>query len=202
MYSSRLVKVAVLFSLEEIKELFERFSTLKLFNTSAVCEKGEEEVSLELFYDAYQRYLDRAAKGEEYLSPYLTLGANADNDAIVALDVGQGRVLLRPKRPLIQIRPHHFSIQEGGKIIAMAFQKEKKFWGLEFSYPQLFAASRDAPIQKIWRHPDFPNSILFIEMLKWIYNQSDLVTPFRVGKRMKTSDEYRAYCHWQRGALR
>jgi hypothetical protein len=197
MYSSRLVKIAVLFSLEEIRELFAKFSTLKLFNTAAVCEKGETEVSLELFYDNYSRYLDRAKKKEEYLTPYLTVGANADNEALMMMDVGQGRVLLRPKRPLIQIRPYHFSIQEGGKIIPMAFQKEKFFWGLEFSYPQLFAPSRDAPIQRIWRNPDFPNSLVFIQLLKWIYKETELVTPFRVGKKMKDEDAYRAYCHWQ-----
>lgn len=183
MLSSRAVKVAVLFSLEEIQGLFQRFSDLVLYNTASVCEPKDTVIPLSDFYDAYGKYLEKSKNKEEYVSPFLTSAMSVDPDAITAMDVGQGRVLLRPKKPLIQIRPYHFSSQ-GGRIVPMSFQKDKTFWGLEFSYPQIFAPSRDAPIQRVWRHPDFPNSILFVEMMKWIYRESVLHPPSRIGKKM------------------
>ncbi|MBM3201030.1 MAG: hypothetical protein FJZ56_01310 [Chlamydiae bacterium] len=176
------MKVAVLFSKEEMELLFTEFPNLILLNTSSVCEKNETEISKELFLETYATYIERAKKNQEYLSPFLTVGMTVDQSAYFAMDVGQGRVLLRQKRPLIQVRPFHYSIQEG-KVFEMSFHKDKIFWGVEFSYPQLFSASRDAKIERIWRNQEYPNSMVFVSLLKWIYAKSLLYPPARVGKQ-------------------
>jgi hypothetical protein len=147
-----------------MQKLFQEFPGLILLNTSCVCAPEEAIVSLVTFYEVYAKYLERA---EEYRSPYLALGMSVDAEAFHAMDVGQGRVLLRAKKPLIQMRP----VLKGK--------------GLEFSYPQLFAASRDAPTQRVWRNPAFPNSMVFVDLMKWIYRESLLDSPVRIGKKFK-----------------
>lgn len=190
-YTSRRVSLGVLLHPEECDEMFKQFSRGHLLNTASVINKGEEGISKEEYCAVYGKYLEKTLRGEEYLHPLLNLSLTVDETAVIGMQVGEDRLLLREVKPMIKIRPLHFSLMPDGKIESMTFRHDKIFWGIELSYPQIFSSHRDAPSEKIWRNEHYRNSAYFRNILKWICKKSQRVTfthegkpvhaPFRLG---------------------
>lgn len=185
---SKLLKIPVLLDEEDLENLFDfllkQFSNFYIFPSSGLCQKDQEHISLSNFLSTYAHYVGFLKRGENpppstfrsCLSAIWTLNL----DTVFAMEVGNDKRLIKPKKPIIQIQPHHFIYsQEDKKIRSMVFSKESITWGLHLTYPQLY---QDAKTQDIYSFNDinyFPNTPFFKAIQKWIRDQTR-ATPFLI----------------------
>ncbi len=175
--ASRWVSVGLLMSAEEWKTFFQAFPRLRLYKVAAVVMEGAEELPFEEFYSLVESFATEIqTKLDMDLSSYripfsCALSESKESFTIQALP--SQRVLLKPKEPVIQLRPLSFSISSEGKIQTKSWGKNHICWGIQMSYPQLF---QDPATQNIIQAlSEHPHGVLFKKVLHWIRHHTKSV---------------------------
>jgi len=181
-----------LIGLEEWKDLYEKLGRPRLFLGGKILNPGEEELSSEDFFSLYTNYVREIKQGRTPF-PLPTLFMTNDLDALYALKVEGGKQLVRPRRPVLQMRSHTFIFSKDDETFrSMIPGKEALSWGFEISYPQLF--EEEGKVFKTLTEGDFPNTPLFKRLQAWIrhhtnptlfrYSSRPVVASFRLGSEL------------------
>ena len=123
-------------------DLFDAVGPLGLYQTSGVVAPGEEEFDLEKLVEII------GPQGEGRVP---SLGLSVTGELLYTVSVGEGRILVRAERPVVQLRPCR-----------------PPDVGLELGYPQLYQDPVTGEIEKVTEGDRFPNTLLFKKIRRWV----------------------------------
>jgi hypothetical protein len=187
-------KVQLLLDSSEMQELLSALKDVFFVVVSEPVIPQEAVISPDQFLKTYTRYVDLLKRGEiplqEEFRRTFSCGIAEQLDPFYALSAGNGKFLVKPTKPIIQLQAHHFFYSKlDHQFHPMVFSQESISWGLQFSYPHLFQDPKTRQVVKVKNTPEFPNTALFTSLLRWIRNHS-LPTPFEV-EGVKTNSPIR-----------
>lgn len=197
--ASKWQKCQVLLDSEEMENLFESLGEFELYRCGSVTPEGESLLSQAQFLEKYQEYVSELKKGGipdvNVYRPFFSAIMTSTPDAIFAIPVEGNKELVRVAKPIVQLQVLnvHYSTLDG-KFHGGVFGKDSIVWGLQFSYPQLYQDPKTKQVEQVRNDTkQFPNSLLFSRLQKWM-RQNSIPTPFiaqgvkvnvpiRIGKR-------------------
>lgn len=118
------------------------------------------------------------------ISPYripFSSALSQDSSDFSVTNLAGEKVLVKPRQPVIQLRPLSLSISPDGALQTKSWGKDHIFWGIQLSYPQIFQdPDTKEIIQALANHP---NGKLFKEILRWFRHHTK---PVSLAKREKS----------------
>lgn len=147
-----------------------------------ICKTGEEIISKELFLSHYQAYIEGLQNGKLideaiYRSSFSSVFTTTLDD-VYKVKVSDDQFILRVSKPVLQLQMHrmHFSAFDDS-FRPMIFGKESIFWGIQFSYPQIYQDNQTKEIINVLSQNGFENKKLYHALQKWI-RKNTIPTPF------------------------
>lgn len=187
-HASKWLSVALLIDADEMQALFKHLGNFLIFNVGSIIKSGTGLTSHETFLSCYRLYVETLKKGHlPEDSIYRSLFSSiftVSSDHLYTLNVSTDAILMRVKRPVIQLQAHNLDYSKAdGKFRSMVFGQESVIWGVQFSYPQLFEEPQSHSVQKVEESLQFPNTTLFRTLQKWT-RQHTSPTPFIVDEKI------------------
>ena len=181
-FASKWLHIQFLLDPEEMKDLFQALGEVFIFSTMGIKPRGGNQIPIALFLEQYTRYIDllKAAEciNDDAFRFYFSAVITRSQDALLAIDVGNNREIIRPLKPILQIKLHRFDYSYvDGKIRPSVFGKDTVSWGIEISYPQLYQDPLTRVCEKATDLVLFPNAELFKKVQQWI-RANTVPTPF------------------------
>lgn len=178
---SKWLKAPMLLADNEMRQLWQEMGGVHIMQTSCPVPCGSEEISVEMFCDSYERYLQALLKGEsvECFKPLFSCAISTERDDFYLMPLPkEGMGLVKPIRPVIQMQAHYFFYSTVDRQFhSMVQGKESVAWGIQFSYPQLFQDPQSKRIVKVTDQELFQNTALFATLMRWMRSHT-LPTPF------------------------
>lgn len=144
-----------------------------------IVNEGEEEVTKGKFLEIYAQYVGQLKEGN-IPAPIPPYALSEDEQSLYAIEVGEGRVLIKPRLPVIQFQANQVRYSsEDGAFRTQQFGCGGITWGIQISYPQLF---QDNKTHEIVGVQTLPNTPLFKTLQKWVRAHTR-ATPFIVDGR-------------------
>ena len=183
---SKWLKTQVLLSGEEMRQLFKHLMPCALYNVSEVVK--DAEIPLDLFLDTYAQSVDALKLGRVVDSKDIRLlfsGAlSTTPDAFYKMEVRPGEYLIKTIKPTVQMQLHQFLPSKlDGKFHPMVLSQDSVSWGVQFSYPQICQDPQTNLFSKVTESEQFPNTLLFDKLTKWLRNFSSPTTFIWEGKK-------------------
>ncbi len=176
---SKARKLPILISFEEMRRLFDFLGSFFIFDVSRPLELENGEIPKQLFLEKYHEYVEGIRQGklidESILRSLFSSVITSTAQALYAMPLSNGKYLVKPKIPVIQLQRHHFIFSES--FHSGVISGESVTWGVQFSYPQLFLDPKTQEIGKVEKNEKFPNTELFHQMAKWVRDHT-APTPF------------------------
>ncbi len=186
MQASKWIKIGVLADAEELKKLFCN-SSANLFPFGKLVDAPHVPVTSEQFLEEYGLWMAALQRGElptDASLKRLPLAWTLEEGAMSFRMVASGRFLVSLERPVVQIQAHFFRYSPlDGSIRSMVLSQDAIFWGLQFSYPQIY---QEPETMNIVSTRDFPNMSLFQKVRSWV-RDATLPTPFQISSRSFSS---------------
>ncbi len=200
MQVSKWLEVPALLDVDELQNLRASLPPFKIFYNGMVVDKGCEEISWDSFLQVYTDYIRDLKEGklptEAACRPFFSAVWTADEKAMLISETPAGQVIPRPWQPVIQLQLHRFSISAvDGKVRSMVFGQDTIYWGIQWSFPQLYLEPENREVIKLTQNDINGNFALFKELQRWMrhhtepaifeINGNQVATPIRVGVRCK-----------------
>ena len=141
--------------------------------------------------------LSHQAFEENYLKYPDPLLMTYDEKDVYAYEVREGKFLIYPRSPVIQVREHKFLWTSDDRIQTMAFGKDSISWGLIFSYPQIFYDQKTKKIIDVLKEKDLPNTIGFKKLQKWVRDFTKPARFIKNGKKINATFRIGKNCTYQ-----
>jgi len=175
--ASKWLHIQILASYEEVKTLFAQFQEIPIFLLGTPLSKEGITVSHADFLSLYGEMVESLQKGSmpdlSVAKKILPCCLGEDLSALYLLKLEGERYLLKLRKPLLQIHAHFFRYSPVDRSFrSMILGGESIFWGLQFSFPQIFQDPDSHEIQKL-----SPQTGLFALVCKWARDCSQ-PTPF------------------------
>lgn len=189
MQASKWLKSQVLIDAEEMASLFSALGSFEIFQIACVTPLGHGSISKEEFLRIYQNYVESLKEGklpDEAATRYIFSSVfTVAADHLFAIPVGDTQQLIRIAKPVVQLQKHRLDYSNvDGKFYSMSFGIDSISWGIQFSFPQLYEEPHTHTVHKVGLTSQFPNSLLFQMIQRWIRNNT-IPTPFEVqGKQI------------------
>jgi len=195
---SKWLKHQLLLEVEEMKLLFEALGHFSILIVSEPVRKCEGVISKEQFLQSYQCYIQTLKTGdlpdERLFRPFFSSVFSVTKDVLYAMQVGHEKYLIKALKPIVQLQAHHFLFSRvDQQFHPMVLSEQSVSWGIQFSYPQIYQDPKTHAFSKVSDHPDFPNTSLFLKLVKWVrshtvpmafeINGKKTYVPMRIGKR-------------------
>ena len=197
---SRFLQQQVLLEPTELKTLLESLEGALHFYASSGLAVGKTEVSLEEVLMSYADYIQGVRSGNEIdpsiLRKNLTLLMTVGNNDVYSQELSQGRVIARAISPVIMIQAHTLAFSAEDRCCrSMVLGPDALYWGLQFSYPQLYQDPSTQEVLSVDRSEKYPNTALYFSIQKWLRHNSQALnvkmqdTAFRSPIRLGLSCE-------------
>jgi hypothetical protein len=179
---SKYLKYHVLCDAEELAILMKEDSwlyPLTGLNSGEAIDKGT-------FLSEYGKWIEGLKQGriptDAELRTVLAAAMTAETEALWRQEVPGNRFLVKIGKPVIQIQAHFFTYSSlDGIFRPMTMGSGSIFWGLQFSYPQIY---QDPKTMEFFEVDDSPNTALFQKIKQWVRDYTR-ATPFVVdGKKV------------------
>lgn len=197
MQATKWLTSQVLLDADEMQELFNALGDFYIFQTSGVCKTDEGSISRNEFIAAYRDCISMLQKGlQPNEGPYRKLFSSVltvSLDTLYAIPLADNQHLIRISKPVIQMQIHHMDYsQADSKFRSMVFGSDSIWWGIQFSYPQLYQNQQTHQAEQVVISTTFPNTQLYRDLQYWIrhhtiptpmiLNQQTVNLPMRLGK--------------------
>lgn len=181
MQVSKWLELQLLIDENDMKELFTELGEFQIYTAGVLCNKNEGIISKDQFLMQYQAYINALRNGllpnEEAFRTLFSSVFSVDSSHLFQVEVPNERRIIRVEKPVLQLQMNKIVYTPlDGKFRAMSLSQGAIFWGLQFSYPQLYRKAGDAEVLKT---NQFPNSQLFRKLQHWM-RQATIPTPFEV----------------------
>jgi hypothetical protein len=186
--ASKWLKCPVLMDMDEMQALFTVLGDFGIFMTSSVLSNQEGLLDPQVFLNKYNDYIEDLKQGklpiEGEIRPFFTSSFSIDPKALYFVPLSSSQRLLKIQQPVIQLQHHKFDYSPlDGKFRSMVLGPSSIFWGIQFSYPQLYQDPSTFQVQQVAEGDAFPNTALFRALQRWVRHHT-AATPFLVqGKR-------------------
>ena len=155
---SKWLTVAFLVTEGEFSLFLQELGSILIFRTGELLEKFGP-ISHKEWLTEYASY----RIGEKFRPALLTY----ESEDVYPME-HQGKFLVYPRYPVIQVREHLFAVTKDNRIQSMVFGKESTRFGLIFSYPQIFYDPREKKIIEVFKDREAPNTVGFRKIQKWV----------------------------------
>lgn len=184
--ASKWLQTQLLIDVPEMQQLLDSLGDFNIFMTGTVCNLTEGHVPKSKFLEVYSRYISELKAGrlpqESEFRPYFSTVFTKAADHLFRIVVAGQKQIIRPLKPVVQLQLHRLDYSPvDGKFRPMVFSKDSVFWGLQFSYPQLYQDTSTKEVFQVGDTPEYPNTGLFRSIQKWIRHHT-IPTPFVVGE--------------------
>lgn len=171
----------------EMESLLSSLPPFSIYNVSELVDLHETQISIDDFLVRYVDYIATIKAGllpdEAHLKPYFSAAFSARPEALYAMKVKEGKYIIKPIEPVIQLSLHHFTFSEEQMAFhSMVHSKDAVTWGLQFSYPQLYSNSINSDLVEVYKDKENPNTQLFQTLAKWMRAHTT-PTPFHLGEK-------------------
>lgn len=182
--ASKWLDLQLLIDSDEMKTLFQALEPFAIYTTGRVCALSEGEVSHAEFLQAYDAYVAALQQGqlpvEQEFRALFSSVFTRQSDHLFQVLTADGRRIIRVAKPVLQLQLNKIAYSTAdGKFRGMVFGKDSIFWGLQFSYPQLFLDSVTKEVFQVKESLQFPNTSLYRLLQRWV-RQYTVPTPFQV----------------------
>jgi hypothetical protein len=185
--ASKWLKYPILIDLEEMESLLGALGNFWIFLISGLIRQGGGSILQGEFLDCYAAYIQSLKEGkwpeDARIRSYFSSVFTVTVDALYTVAIENQQQLIKVDKPVVQLQNHRFDYSlVDGKFRSMILGPDSIWWGIQFSYPQLY---QDASMQiKHIRKGDdeFPNTALFHVLQRWI-RQYTVATPFLVNEK-------------------
>lgn len=178
-----------LLDLDELENLITSLGDIYVFPLGKVLV-DPKPMEITTFYALYKEYLQTLHEGKKPSFPAFAL--TADPDRVQVHEISSGRYLMKPERPVVEIRHYTFLVTSDGRIQSLVYGPGSIPFGLQFAYPTLFIDPDKKGIVEMLKEREDPNTELYKEIAKWFRSYTapapiavgDKVVkaPFRIGK--------------------
>lgn len=201
MQASKWLDVPALLEVEEMIALRDALPPFKMYYNGMVVDPDKARIEWDSFLKVYSDYVQALKEGKlpsEAVCRLFFSGVwTADDDSILLSEVPNNQVIPRPWKPVVQLQLHRFSISAvDSKVRSMVFGHDTIFWGIQWSFPQLYMDPETREIIKLTHDDINGNFALFRELQRWMrhhtepavfqINGKEVATPIRVGKGCKS----------------
>ena len=174
---SKWLTVAFLVTPEEFSLFLEELGSILIFRTGELLE-AFQSIGREEWLEEYKTY----RQGEKFRPALVTCEAGD----VYAME-HQGKFLVYPRYPVIQVREHLFAITQDNRIQSMVFGKGSTRFGLIFSYPQIFYDPREKKIVEVFKDREAFNTVLFRKIQKWVRDYTRPASFILEGKKVNAT---------------
>lgn len=180
---SKYLKYQVLCDLEELKSLFGRLEPFSIYPLTGLGDG--EPISEERFLEAYGSWIEKLKRGDvptdAELRAVLACAFTAESDALWKQEIPGNRYIIKMGGPVVQVQAHFFTYSPiDGVFRPMTMGASNIFWGLQFSFPQIYQEPKTMELLEV---EECPNAELFQKIKQWVRDETR-ATPFVVdGKK-------------------
>jgi hypothetical protein len=201
MQASKWLDVPALLEVDEMKALHDALPPFTMYFNGIVVDPGKAKIEWDNFLQVYSDYVQALKEGklpsEAACRPYFSGVWTVDDSSILLSDVPNEKVIPRPWKPVVQMQLHRFSISTvDSKVRSMVFGHDTIFWGIQWSFPQLYMDPETREIIKLTQNDINGNFAFFRELQRWMRHHTEpavfqingkgVATPIRVGKECKS----------------
>jgi hypothetical protein len=185
---SKWLKSQVLCSKEELQELFSVLNPFSIYPLTGIVDG--KAVPPESFLAEVAHWTECLQRGQVPTDASLRRCAAAftkDPEALWLQEVPSKGFLVKIRKPVLQVQAHYFTYSAEDHVFRpMSMGPGSIFWGLQFSYPQIYQSADDGEIREA------PLSDLFEQVRKWaraytratpfLVDSKRINSPIRLGK--------------------
>lgn len=173
--ASKFLKIQVLCDAEELKILFEQLKPFSIYSLSGL--GTGEPIPPEIFLEKYSAWIEQLKTGS-IPKDVLAWALTDDLSALWKQQVPGKGYLVKMAKPVVQIQGHYFTYSRvDGEFRPMTMGAGSIFWGLQFSFPQVYQDPKTMELCETGENR------LFQTIRKWSRDQTR-PTPFVVdGKK-------------------
>ncbi|PCI94021.1 hypothetical protein COB11_04430 [Candidatus Aerophobetes bacterium] len=164
--ASKHQRVQVLMEASELRELFFHLGDFYVVESAKVKDPEQQVITKEDYLKRYALYIDHLktkldSPEKDILSP-LSVCFSKVLDCFYMIDVGNNKALIKQKAPSVFVQPFSFHYDsESASIFTGVHTKDRIFWGLEFSFPQMYQDPKTFDTIEILKDKQNPNTQLF-----------------------------------------
>lgn len=192
---SRQMHRSMLLHPEELRSLCEDEELCSFFYLGKALDRKEIEINKETFLAIYAEEFHNFFLGKS-IPNFTCLALFLEKEHFLFLET-EKRVIVRPKLPVIQISFANFFLEKKeSKIQEKAFGTDNIFWGIKFSFFQLYM---DAEQKVHSALTELPSGKIFRNILSWsrsntrpvafLYQGKKVLTTLRIGKKIERINE-------------
>lgn len=176
---SKFLKHHILCETEDLKLLFDQLSPFSIYPLTNLSDG--EEIDQETFLISYKSWIEKLKTGkspeDHELKKVLACVMTRDRNALWKQEIPGKRYLIKMCAPCVQVQAHTFTYSSlDGVFRPMTMGKNQIFWGLCFSFPQIY---QEPKTMQLFEVEEGLNSELFQTIKLWVRNTSR-ATPFIV----------------------
>lgn len=180
--ASKWLTCPVLLDVDEMYALLDSLGDFWIFPISGILPKGQSETSKAQFIEEYRSYIEPLKNGrlpdEKLFRTTFSSAFTASLEALYIVYLSEKEQLIKIGKPVIQLQHHKFTFSHiDGKFRSMVYGANSIFWGLQFSYPQLYQDARILEVKQVIDSAEFPNTALFKTLQRWVRHNT-IPTPF------------------------
>lgn len=180
---SKFLKHQVLCDAAELSLLFDALAPFWIYPLTGLVDGSPIEP--ERFLEEYGSWIENLKQGilpsDAELRRLLACAFTAEPDALWKQEVPGNRFIIKPSKPVVQVQAHFFTYSPIDEVFRpMTMGQNNIFWGLQFSFPQIYQDPKTMEFHEI---DESPNTDLFQKIKQWA-RDTTRATPFVVdGKR-------------------
>lgn len=181
--ASKWLKIQVLLDGDEMRDLIESLGLFSIFPVTGIVDGKPVEHSF--FIEEYSRWIEGLKEGSlprnEDLRKIMAAVFTDDLNSLWLQRVGDGKFLTKVASPIVQVQAHYFSYSTLDQVFRpMSMGVNSIFWGLQFSFPQIYQDPKTMEFHKV------TEGALFRKIQLWI-RENTRATPFFVdGKKINS----------------
>ncbi len=181
---SKYLKHQVLCDGVELAQLFAYLGAFSIYPLTGLVDGNPIEPSA--FLKEYSSWIEELQQGrlptDAQLRHILAAAWTAEREALWKQEVPGERYLIKMAKPVVQVQAHFFTYSPlDGVFRPMTFGSDSIFWGLQFSFPQIY---QDPKTLEFFEIDESPNAELFQKIKQWV-RDATRATPFLIdGKRV------------------
>jgi len=182
MQASKWLESRVLLDPDEMEALFKFLGHFYIIQTTGLMPIGSERISQEEFLDCYFNYIESLKFGKMptdlRINSYFSSIFTVTPQALYAVHVDETKQMVKVEMPVMQLQNHRFICGSDKKFHSMVFGSNSIYWGIQFSYPQLYQ-NKEMQVLKVGESPEFPSTRLFKSLQRWV-REHTRPTPFLI----------------------
>lgn len=185
---SKWLKVPVLCDAEELSLLFDH--SFFIVPLTGLCDGKVLEPKS--FLDTYAEWIEQLKQGKVPSDPelrkILACGWTESLESVWLQEIPTKGFLTKISSPIIQVQAHYFSYSRLDRVFrSMSMGEGSVFWGLQFSFPQLFQDPKTMEIHTAGKYPLFEKVRLWARehtrATPFLVDGTKTNVPIRLGKK-------------------